>query len=528
MVSGIESNPNQDQTDVSDEVSEKIQLAQHTRLSAVSFLDRTDVFNELVHEQHWLLHRLEKLTLTGNLFVFENVLNQSGKIAIKLGPIPSMRGVQSQWDIKVTPNANNGFTASLNDDKAYPWQVISYENGQLGRTRALHQAQKQIMASCEINFLSNTWGDRSQDSRMNEAFILEEIQAAQKLGVEVVQLDDGWQAGRTSNSVEAKQAGGIWDGFQNSENPFWVPDPQRFPNGLEPILEAANKASIAIGLWYAPDSADHFANWQADVNTVMQLHQRYGVRHFKFDSINTLTREAEINLNHFFDALLKLSEGKIIVDLDITARTRPGYFGRIDCGPLFVCNRYTDWQTYWPHQALRMQWQLTHWIEPSRIRMMLLNHSRNVEKYTDDPLAPAAISPAMMFAPLMFCQPLGWFEITNLPECYFQQIKPLVELWKQHRETMHAGTILPVGTEPDGVALSGFISLADDGKSGYLLACSGMQTSINLTRDLPDWLQISNVKQLAGMGRMECNNGLTQLTHIPNQSFWFGTFTCDG
>ena len=373
--------------------------------------------------------------------------------------------------------------------------------------------------------LSNTWGDRSQDARMNEAFILQEIEAAKKLGVEVVQLDDGWQAGRSSNSVEAKQAGGKWEGFHNGDSPFWTPDTVRFPNGLEPILDAAKQAKVAVGLWYAPDSANAFANWQDDVKTVMHLHQRYGVRHFKFDSINTRSREGEINFYQFIDAVLEQSAGKIIVDMDITAGCRPGYFGRIDCGPLFVCNRYTDGHSYWPHQGLRMLWQLAHWIEPSRIRMMLLNHARNIEKYVDDPLAPAAISPAMMFAPLMFCQPLGWFEIASLPEVYFQQIKPLVVLWKQHRDAIHAGTILPVGQEPDGVNWSGFVSQSDDGKTGYLLVCSGMQTSINLLRDLPDWLKITRATQLAGMGRLECQAGVAQLTHIPSHSFWFGTFT---
>jgi hypothetical protein len=53
-----------------------------------------------------------------------------------------------------------------------------------------------------------------------------------------------------------------------------------------------------------------------------------------------------------------------------------------------------------------------------------------------------------------------------------------------------------------------------------------MQTSINLSHDLPVWLKITSVKQLAGMGRLECEDDLTQLTHIPPQAFWFGTFAC--
>lgn len=524
---GIEISPNESVAIIAPSSGQVLTLPQHTRLTAVKLRDKTDVYNELAQEAIWLLHPSENLQLQGNLFIFENTITQSGQIAIKLGPLPAYRGVPCEWDVKTTHQGNDGFTALLFDDQTYPWQIISYTGGQLGRTRALHQAQRQFMRSTEINFLSNTWGDRSQDARMNETFILEEIQAASRLGVEVVQLDDGWQNGRTSNSAEAKTANGRWEGFHDGDIDFWVPDPQRFPNGLEPILEAAKKVGIAIGLWYAPDSANEFSNWQADVKTVIQLHQKYGVCHFKFDSINTRTRQGEIHLYQFFDAIAKQSNGQIIVDLDITSGCRPGYFGRMDCGPLFVTNRYTDFHNYWPHHGLANLWQLVKWIDPMRLRMMFLNHARNAEKYVDDPLAPSHISPATMFAPLMFCQPLGWFEISNLPESYFKQIKPLVDLWISHRKAIHEGTVLPVGNEPDGVRWSGFVSLADDNKSGYLLICNGMKTSVNLSHDLPEWLNITNTAQLAGQGRLECEDGLAQLTHIPPQSFWFGTFECE-
>ena len=44
-------------------------------------------------------------------------------------------------------------------------------------------------------------GDRSRDARINEAFLLKEIDAGAALGVDVVQIDDGWQKGRTANSA---------------------------------------------------------------------------------------------------------------------------------------------------------------------------------------------------------------------------------------------------------------------------------------------------------------------------------------
>jgi alpha-galactosidase len=504
-------------------ITTKLHVSQHTLLTAVEFKDVTDQFNELVQEREWLLHPAEPLTLRGNLFVLENVLDHSGQIALKLGPLPTMRAIKSDWDLQVYADKQGGYHVQLREDETYPWQIIDYTGGQFGQTRALHQAQRQRMASHEINFLSNTWGDRNQDAQMNETFIIKEIQAGARLGVEVIQLDDGWQKGRTVNSIDAQKANGKWEGFHDSAADFWTPDLTRFPNGLEPILQAAHQAGVAIGLWYAPDSANDFANWQTDVQTVICLYKQYGIRHFKFDSINTRSRLGEINLAHFFDALAQQSDRQIIVDMDITANCRPGYFGRIDCGPLFVTNRYSDWHNYWPHQTLRNLWQLSRWVDPMRLRMMFLNNTRNTELYANDPLAPQQVSPESLFAPLMFCQPLGWFENSNLPSEYFQQVKPMVDLWKIHRQAIHAGTVFPVGHVPDGVNWSGFVSINTEQTAGYLLVCNGQQVAVNLTCDLPGWISLRGAKQLAGTGQIQVTLEHAKITDMTDQSFWFGT-----
>lgn len=42
----------------------------------------------------------------------------------------------------------------------------------------------------------------------------------------------------------------------------WSVHPERFKNGLTPVIELANQLGIKIGLWYSPDSAHTFANYQ--------------------------------------------------------------------------------------------------------------------------------------------------------------------------------------------------------------------------------------------------------------------------
>jgi len=167
--------------------------------------------------------------------------------------------------------------------------------------------------------------------------------------------------------------------------------------------------------------------------------------------------------------VLNESNGRVVFDLDVTAETRPGYLAMMRVGPLFVENRYTDWHKYWPHATLRNVWQLAHHVDPLRLRMEWLNNERNREKYANDPLAPETYRADYLFATVMFTAPLGWFEVSNLPESYFAEAAPLIAVWKTHREAMYSGTILPIGNAPDGVAWTGFASVSADGKTAYLL-----------------------------------------------------------
>ena len=101
-------------------------------------------------------------------------------------------------------------------------------------------------------FVSNTWGDRSRDARINDAFMRQEVAAGARLGVDVIQIDDGWQQGRSKNSA---QSGGVWNGFWAADPDFWNVNRARFPQGLEPVVALARQQGIGFGLWFAPTRA---------------------------------------------------------------------------------------------------------------------------------------------------------------------------------------------------------------------------------------------------------------------------------
>lgn len=479
---------------------------QHLRLLQVTLRDQTDVHNELVQVNEWLLHPSENLALQGNVFVVENTLTGAGRVLLKLAPLPHARPAPGGADLRVAPRDDSGFDFTLiraADDGEFV--DLPYVGGVVGRTRALQQFQRSRVQTAPEHriprFLSNTWGDRSRDSRICAEFIEKEIAAAARLGVEVVQIDDGWQTGTTQNS--ARSGGqGVWEGFWAARPDFWAPDPANFPGGLQPLARLAAAHGVALGLWFAPDSINDFANWEKDAACLTALFHQHGIAHFKIDGVHAPNARALANLNRFFTAVLRDTGGRVVFDLDVTAQLRPGYFGLIGTGPLFVENRYTDWHRYWPHQTLRNLWQLAWWVDPNRLRMEFLNQARNREKYADDPLAPAGYAPDALFATVFFSNPLGWFEVSNLPAEYFERVPALVAIWKQCRAELFGGTIFPLGQAPDGSAWTGFAAVADDGKSALALVFRELNPSAAGSLAIPGFLAGNSTRcdVLAGGG----------------------------
>lgn len=492
-------------------------MPQHLRVTQVRLMDRTDVHNELVFENEWLLLVNENnLRLQGNLFVIEDNLTGNGLIVLKHGPLPHARPVGCAVDALVRGNDRSfrfyGHGMGQGVGEGYAQTVIAYQNGAVGCQEALQTFQRQIRAydsERDGKFLSNTWGDRSQDSRIQEGFMLKEVDAGARMGVDVVQIDDGWQKGVTSNSVLSAEKGGVWEGFYASDAEFWHPHTERFSSGLEMVIRKAREKGMQFGLWFGPDSVEDFKNWEKDAETILDFHHRLGVNYIKIDGVKARTKTSELNLRRFFDRVLEGSEGKVTFDLDVTAEIRPGYFGMMHVGPLFVENRYTDFHRYWPHQTLRNVWKLSRWVDPMRLRMEFLNSDRNTEKYAGDPLAPQCYASDYLFATVMMVNPLGWFEVSNLSDVYVEKVANLSAVWKAHRKAMASGHIHPIGDAPDGTAWTGFASVGSGRDTGYLLLFRELNDQASWRVELPMFANESfEVEHLAGEGSVTLAEGV--------------------
>ena len=133
--------------------------------------------------------------------------------------------------------------------------------------------------------------------------------------------------------------------------------------------------------------------------------------------------------------------------------------------------------------------------------MEFLNNARNAEKYGDDPLAPARYTPDALFATVMFANPLGWFEVSNLPTNYLASVSAMVKVWKRERTQLFSGNILPIGDAPDGNTWTGFASVTQNGGASYILLFRELNPNAEWTLDLKMFPgKIRRVTRLAGKG----------------------------
>lgn len=507
----------------------------HLELTQATLLDQTDVHNELVFENCWLLHPNEQsLALRGNLFALEDPLTGEGLVMVKHAPLPDIRPHRIDADLRVwgssaifrdySPSAEYSPSHELyplayrialygngvgpDGGEGCPFAMLSYTGGQTGRT-AMFQRYQRLFRDASPRpravMISNTWGDRNGDSRLQEQVLLEEIDAAADLGVDVMQVDDGWQKGVTSNSTRAAEAGGgAWESFWDFDPDFWQPHPERLPRGLEPLVDRARQRGVELGLWFAPDSANDFANWQKDTDVILGLFRGHGIRHVKIDGVKVRTLPGQANLQRFFRSVLQETQGQVVFDLDATAETRPGYFGMMHPGPIFLENRYSDFRRYWPHQTLRNLWLLSPWVDPLRLRLEFLSPTRNSDRYLDDPLAPDRYPPETLLATTLLAGPLAWMEVRHLPQAHHRAMASLANVWKQHRDDLQAGTIHRLGQAPDGVSWTGLLSFAPSRRCAYAIVFRELShqtaSDIELPADVP---ASAEVQTLAGHGTAE-------------------------
>lgn len=442
----------------------------HWQLEAVEFFDVTDRFNTLVRPVRALSYR--DCLYRGNLLFAENTEKEAGFFMLKEAPTSNVQLYYPGGDFMVSEGTFRMVglgidSADVKADewtKAYSYVTGTYRSGEKQKRMALRNYQMRIrpfLQDRDEMVMLNTWGDRGQDTRVNEAFCLKELELASRLGITHFQIDDGWQAGRSANSAYGGSFKNIWD------NPdYWTPDPGRFPNGLAPIVERGKELGIEVCLWFNPSIQHDYADWQKDADALIALYEKYGIRTFKIDGTFFDNKLSESRLRSLYDRVMEATGWKAVLNLDATAGRRGGYFFFNEYGNIFLENRYTDWGNYYPYWSLRNLWMLSRYVAPQSLQIEFLNKWRNGDKYKGDRFAPATYSFDYLFAITMAAQPLAWFEASNLPDEAFPTGE-VIKKYKAIQHDFHTGSVFPVGNEPSGKSWCGFQSIKE--KKGYFL-----------------------------------------------------------
>lgn len=229
----------------------------HWQMKTVEFYDVTDWNNNLVFESRVIPYR--KNSYRGNLLFAYSPESENGFFFLKEAPCSSVQLAYSGADFTTEFGhfAVTGLGINEKDVKDSEWVstygcVIGvYSSNELAQLTALRSYLKNIrklQPGRDEMVMMNTWGDRSQDSKVNEKFSLIEVERAAALGITHFQIDDGWQMGKSPNSAVAKGSfKNIWD------NPdYWKPDPVKYPRGLHPIVKRGKELGVEICLWFNP------------------------------------------------------------------------------------------------------------------------------------------------------------------------------------------------------------------------------------------------------------------------------------
>lgn len=472
----------------------------HWHGRAVEFWDVTDWNNNLLLERDFISYR--RTPHRGNILIVSDGTGESGGVVmLKEAPSSSSQLAYTNadffsdfGDFSVT---GTGLTAAdVTPDKwtqAYSTVLIPYAGGEFDALCALRSYQKtrrQLLPGRDEMVMMNTWGDRSQDAKVNEAFCLAELERAARLGVTHFQIDDGWQSGKSPNSAVAK--GSFKDIWRNAG--YWKPDSAKYPRGLRPVVERGRKLGIEVGLWFNPSVQHDFADWEKDAATLIGLYRDYGIRMFKIDGLAITSKLGEERLRAMFDSVMQATGNEVVFNLDATAGRRGGYHMLNRYGNIFLENRYTDWGNYYPYHTLRNLWMLSKYVPAECLQVEFLNKWRNAGKYpSGDPFAPSRYSFDYLFAITMAGQPLAWMEAANLPDEAFSTGK-LVKKYRTVQHEFHSGTILPVGDEPSGRSFTGFQSVTSPAEGFLLLYRENTPVA---TATIDTWLPAGTEVELA-------------------------------
>lgn len=334
------------------------------------------------------------------------------------------------------------------------WTIV-WSGGDLARQTAFKAFDKlryPIDPKRDIYIQANTWGstDNGHDARFaaTEQPVLKELEACAELGIDILQIDDGWQVPPGHATWEPKDNG-------------WHPHPESYPQGWAPVRKRAAELGVKLGLWAAAQPVS--------LEELKANYTRGGFEQYKLDFAVLKRREEIDELMSKVRDFIAWTGHKVRVNWDVTENpARYGYFFAREYGCIYLENRKPVKPTgvvYRPHTVLRDLWQISKYLNLHRFQCSIQNVDRVDRAHSDAHLHSHsyATAIALMGIPLFFQQTQYYSPQARA------EIRRLLDIYKQHRESIYRGMVHPIGQKPDNARWTGFQCHLADEQRGYLM-----------------------------------------------------------
>ena len=380
-----------------------------------------------------------------------------------------------EFQLDNTGLSNTGTSLFADDwsetDYRWAWAswVIAYEGGDDYRELAIKQFDRlrfPTRPERDMYTLTCTWGHslNVRDGRNYawEKNILPEMDLTQRMGIDMLLIDDGWQVSSTSKTARPDSANG------------WYPHPEVYPKGWQNVIAQQKKLGIKLGLWGIAQEMPLEAmkkNWD-------QLH----FNQLKLDFASFNDHRALDKTMRAVRAFVAYTQHKSSISWDLTENPpRYGYFWAREYGNLHLMNRKPETPesvVYVPWLALRDFWLLSRYTNLNKFQLTIHNpevvNRQRSDAYQHSPAYCAATG--LMGVPEFMAIPRYYSESAR------DSIRNLLQIYQTHRPQIWQSFIFPVGDEPTNQSFSGFQAYQPSQKEGYLLLFRELHSEKSMER----------------------------------------------
>lgn len=319
------------------------------------------------------------------------------------------------------------------------WSVV-YTGGEAERQLAVKRfdrARYPIDPERDIYIQANTWGsDRSREASREEN-ILVELDVQKELGIDIQQIDDGWQ----------------------NNNKDWELRSDWYPEGWSRVRAKAAENGVKLGLWGAA--------MPIGLDDLKRSYDEGGFVSYKLDFASFNNHKDMDDLMSKVRSFIEYTNHSVRVNWDLTENNpRYGYYWAKEYGCVYLENRKVKVPAnviYVPYLVLRDCWHLNKYTNINKFQTSIQNAAMIDRDRSDAWKHSQAYATAIGLSGV----PLLFMETHFLDTEDRGVMKEIFARYKECREDMFGSYCFSVGETPDNKSWSGFQYV--DGDKGHLL-----------------------------------------------------------